>query len=129
MPFFSTLKFLNYEISIFFICRFESATPPSTILSRGLLVAGLFFIFLQLIRLNWLIIWLQNQNSLEFFRGTYFCLFKAIVANLCLWPLIVFQLAIIFFSKMKPCSSLYYLLISWIVLFQASLSRHHAKHE
>ena len=30
MPLFSTLKFLNYEISIIFVCRFELATPPST---------------------------------------------------------------------------------------------------
>ena len=29
MSFFSTLHFLNYEILIVFVCRFESATPPS----------------------------------------------------------------------------------------------------
>ena len=33
MPFFITLKFLNYEISIIFVCRSESATPPSTLLN------------------------------------------------------------------------------------------------
>ena len=32
MPFFSTLKFLNNEISIFFDFHFESATPPYTLL-------------------------------------------------------------------------------------------------
>ena len=31
--FFSTLKFLNYEILIFFVCRFESVPPPSTLLT------------------------------------------------------------------------------------------------
>ena len=36
MPFFGTLKFLNYEISIFFVCGFESATPPYTLLTGSL---------------------------------------------------------------------------------------------
>ena len=31
MPFFSTLKFLNYVISIFFVRRFESAIPLFTL--------------------------------------------------------------------------------------------------
>ena len=35
MPFFSTLKFLNYEILTFFVCRFESAPLPYTLLRRG----------------------------------------------------------------------------------------------
>ena len=35
MPFFSTLKFLNNEISTFFVCRLESAPPPYTLLRYG----------------------------------------------------------------------------------------------
>ena len=46
MPFFSTLKFLNYEISIFFVCCFELPSPPAP---YSVLLLQREHIFLQVI--------------------------------------------------------------------------------
>ena len=40
MSFFSTLYFLNDEISNFFVCRFELATPPYTALPSSCGILG-----------------------------------------------------------------------------------------
>ena len=41
MPFFSTLYFLSDEISKFFNCRFESVSPPYTLLSSAIFYLSL----------------------------------------------------------------------------------------
>ena len=41
MPFFSTQYFLNDEISNFFDCRFDSVSPPYTLLSPAIFYLSL----------------------------------------------------------------------------------------
>ena len=103
MSFFSTLKFLNYDILIFFICRFESATPLSTLLIHWRNLVSSFEIYgLRVLHnklkasLDILIFFIQYSSSqwfvivsyqklwlLDFTQILRGCFFEQIIDSIC----------------------------------------------